>query len=200
MKVSIMIPCHNRAENTKRLLDALMKQRKEYPQTEIIVVENGSNEDMSFLDKYPIILDHCEKGISIARNRGLDLATGDYYCFIDNDDSIPEYYLKVVYENIEFEYDWYIWQWWSDNTLIKMDDLDIIDPLKHQWALWGYCFNKKLFDNFRFSEDDVVADRDVFRIITKESKGFFIKLPMYRYWWNGNEESFCHIYNANNSQ
>ena len=109
MKVSIIIPVHNRSENTKKIIEELLRQKKNYPQTEIICVENCSTEDMSFLENYDIILKHCEPGVSRARNLALDIATGDYFCFIDNDDWIPGYYLETVYNYIQSKKDWYIW-------------------------------------------------------------------------------------------
>ena len=130
MKVSVIIPVHNRADNTRKLLDKLMYCKKNHPQTEIICVENGSDEDMSFLEEYDIVLRHCEKGVSRARNLALDIATGDYICFIDNDDWIGGYYLDVIYDAIKSNKDWYIWQWYSDDTFDDMSDLDIKDPLK----------------------------------------------------------------------
>lgn len=194
MKVSVIIPVNNH-RNTKNIIEELLRQKKEFPQTEIICVENGSTEDMSFLEDYPVILRHCEKGISRARNLALDIATGDYFCFIDNDDWIPEYYLRVVYERIRTQKDWYIWQWWADDRLVDMFGLDLKHPLKTQWALWGYCWSRKLFDGVRFDLNDVLGDRKVFDIITDQTNGEFIEKPMYRYWWNGNDNSVCHIIN-----
>lgn len=196
VKVSVIIPVYNRAVKTKKLLDELVRQQEKYPQTEIIVVENGSTEDMGFLNDYDtIILKHSEKGISIARNLALDIATGDYYCFVDNDDWIPSYYLETVYEHIRYGYDWYIWQWWSDDRLVDMHGLNINEPLKLQWALWGYCWKRTMFDGVRFDLNDILGDGKVFDIITSETKGSFIPIPMYRYTWEGNEDSVCHIRN-----
>ena len=189
------MPVYNRAEKTKALLDEIMKQTIEYP-TEVIVVENGSTEDMSFLEDYPIVLRHCEKGISRARNLALDIATGDYYCFIDNDDWIPPYYIQTVHNVIETGYDWYIWQWWSDDNLVTMEGLNINDPLKYQWALWGYCWKRTMFDNVRFDLNDVLGDKKVFDIIPN-TKGYFVRVPMYRYSWEGNNDSICHLIDFN---
>ena len=193
MKVSVIIPVRDRAKNTKHLLDILVGQKKAYPQTEIIAVENASKEDMSFLEDYKdIVLVHSEKGISNARNKGLDTATGDYIAFIDNDDDIPCYYLSVIYKYMPMNYDWYIWQWWSDDTFVEMKDLDINNPLKEQWALWGYLWKASMFDGVRFALDDYYGDGRVLDIITPETRGFFIQTPMYRYWFNGNDDSVCH--------
>ena len=189
MKVSVIMPVHNRAEHTRKLLDKLMYCKQKHPQTEIICVENGSTEDMSFLEKYDIVLRHCEQSISRARNLALDIATGDYICFIDNDDWIPGYYLDVIYERIKSGKDWYIWQWYSDDTFDDMSELDINDPLKTQWALWGYCFKKELFDNVRFDLDDFGGDRNIDKVITPGTKGELIEVPMYRYFFFWNTDS-----------
>lgn len=191
-KVSVIIPVCNQ-RNTKKIIEELLRQKEEYPSTEIICVENGSTEDMSFLDAYDIVLRHTDPpGVSRARNLGLDIAQGDYFCFIDNDDWIPPYYLKVVHERIKSGMDWYIWQWYSDQTFADMKGLDINDPLKQQWALWGYCWNRHMFDGVRFDHKDIGGDLKVFDIITKETKGEFIETPMYYYWFNGNDESISH--------
>ena len=192
MKVSVIIPVYNRADHTRLLLDKLMYCKKNHPQTEIICVENGSTEDMSFLDTYDIILRHCEKGVSRARNLALDIATGDYICFIDNDDWIAGYYLDVIYDRIKSGADWYIWQWYSDDTFDDMSDLDLNAPLKKQVALWGYCFRKGLFDGVRFDLDDPYGDKNIDKVITKGTKGELIEIPMYRYFFLNNSDSVCH--------
>ena len=196
-KLTIIIACKDRKENTTKILNELKRQSKEFPQTQIIVIENGSQEDMSFLDNYDFEIIH-EKisGVSHARNIGLDKAKGDYICFIDNDDFIADNYLQVIYENIKTNYDWYCWQWKCDDNLVDMLDLDIKQPLKHNWALWGYAFNKRLFENIRFDENKKVGgDLIIFDIITKETKGYFIKKCLYYFKWENNEDSLCHLYN-----
>lgn len=190
--ISIIIPVKDRAEQTRRLLDKLMYCKRNHPQTEIIVVENGSTEDMGFLDEYDIICLHCEPNVSLARNMGLDICKGDYICFIDNDDWIPGYYLDEIYDHIRSGKDWYIWQWYSDDTFDDMKDLDLNDPLKKQWALWGYCYRRELFDNVRFDLDDPYGDKNIVKVITPGTKGELIERPMYRYHFLNNSGSICH--------
>lgn len=196
MQLSIIIPCKDRKENTTKLLNELKRQIKDQD-IEIIVVENGSQEDMTFLDDYDFKIIH-EKisGVAHARNVGLDNASGDYICFIDNDDFIADNYISTIYENIKSNYDWYIWQWKCDDCLIEMLNLDIKNPLKHNWALWGYAFNKKLFKNKRFDENKKAGeDMIIFDIITKETRGHFIKECLYYFKWKDNEDSLSHLYN-----
>jgi len=187
--VSVIIPVYNRAKKTQRLLDKILFAKRNFPQTEIIVVENGSTEDMSFLETYDIVLRHCEKGISRARNLGLDICTGDYICFIDNDDWIPGYYFEEIYKRIESGKDWYIWQWYSDDTFDDMSDLDLENPLKKQVALWGYCFKKELFNDVRFDLDDLYGDKNIVKVLKPGTKGELIERPMYRYYFLYNMDS-----------
>lgn len=199
MKVSIIIPIWNRVENTKKLLDELTRQQKEFPQTEIICIENGSTENMSFLDDYDsIILRHEDQaGVYHAYNVAMGLATGDYFCFIDNDDWIPDYYLRVIYNNIDSNKDWYVWKWYSDSTPVTMQGLDLKHPLKLNWAMWGYCMSRKLFDGIVFNESVPAGDdiRVMFQIITEDTDGAFIDEFMYRFKWIGNDDSISHRYN-----
>lgn len=192
-KISIIIPCKNKC-NIETILNKLISQKYKHPQTEIIVVENGSSDDMSFLNNYDITLIHTDiANVSHARNTALDMCLGDYICFVDNDDDISDRYLDVIYENIESGYDWYVWRWCSDETKVFMFDLDINNPLKQNWALWGYCFKRELWKNKRFPvKKQFGEDYIIFDIITKETKGYFIKEFMYFYKYHNNINSLSH--------
>lgn len=194
MKISVIIPCKDRGENTKKILDKLIDQKKHFPQTEIIVVENNSVEDMSFLDSYDIVLKHESiPGVANARNVGLELSTGDYICFVDNDDDISDDYLESIYPHLDEGYDWLTWQWMSDSIEVTMPDHDILHPLKSNWALWGYCFKRNLFDGHPFDVKKIVnEDMIIFDIITEETSGYFIKKILYKFKWVGNEDSLSH--------
>lgn len=196
MKISVIIPCKDRAENTKLILNNLIEQKKQFPQTEIIVVENGSVEDMSFLDDYTndIILKREQvAGVANARNVGLDLSTGDYICFVDNDDMVSDDYLATIYPLLDQGYDWLIWQWMVDNIEVTMPELNIRRPLKSNWALWGYCLKRSLFNNIRFDVNKIVnEDMIIFDMVTEDTKGYFIQKILYKFTWAGNEDSLSH--------
>ena len=200
-KVTIIMPVRDRAANTKKLLDELIRQKKDYPDTQILAMENASTEDMSFLDEYSkddVTVKHYKKaGIFHAYNRALKLATGDYICFIDNDDRIPDYYLRVIHEHVVTGKDWYVWDWYSDDTFADMSGVDLKHPLRLNWAMWGYCFNRKMFDGITFNEKVFVGDdvRVMFQIITEDTEGEYIPETMYYFWFNGNDNSASHIWN-----
>ena len=104
MKYSIVIPCYNSEQFILRPLNSLKNQV--YKNIEIIVVNDGSkdNSEKVILDfikdnpkldiKYRCI---SNSGPSTARNIGIELATGDYICFLDSDD----YYDEHLFEELE---------------------------------------------------------------------------------------------------
>lgn len=88
--ISIIIPCYNRVDNT--LLAIQSAEVQTYTETEIIVVNDGSTENISELttlaDLGAIHLLHHSKnkGANAARNTGLDAAKGEWIAFLDSDD------------------------------------------------------------------------------------------------------------------
>lgn len=90
MKVSIIVPIYNAAPYLRECIDSLVGQT--WQDIEVILVNDGSTDDSaSICESYasdPRVIYHYQKnaGVSAARNAGLDLATGDYICFVDSDD------------------------------------------------------------------------------------------------------------------
>ena len=98
MKFSIVIPTYNKANTIEQALDSI------YDQTvnnfEIIVVNDGSTDNiLDVLDRYdkPVrVISQENKGVSVARNTGIDHAVGEYICFLDADDMWYPNHLEVV--------------------------------------------------------------------------------------------------------
>lgn len=94
-KVSVIVPVYNAERYLEQCLESLLNQT--YKNVEIIVVNDGSSDASasiieSFLGHEQIIyLNQANSGPSVARNRGLELVTGDYIMFVDSDDYVdPE--------------------------------------------------------------------------------------------------------------
>ena len=93
--VSIIIPVYNVEEYLNRCLDSVIEQT--YKNIEIILVDDGSTDASGTIcDEYAqkdkrIICKHiANRGVSNARNLGIDIANGIYITFVDSDD-----YLEV---------------------------------------------------------------------------------------------------------
>jgi len=86
--VSVIIPTHNRASLVERALDSVYKQS--YLPQEIIVVDDGSTDGTRerIMTIFPDVtyLYQENKGVSAARNKGIELAKGKWIAFLDSDD------------------------------------------------------------------------------------------------------------------
>ena len=101
-KISIIIPVYQVEKYIKRCLDSILSQT--YSNLEIILIDDGSR-DMSgkICDEYAIkdsrikVIHQDNAGVSVARNKGLDICTGDYVTFVDSDDFLePLMYEKMI--------------------------------------------------------------------------------------------------------
>lgn len=86
--VSIIIPTFNRNTLLQRALNSIYKQT--YSNFEIIVVDDGSTDqtDKMIKDRFPKVryLPQPNAGVSRARNKGIEIAHGEWFAFLDSDD------------------------------------------------------------------------------------------------------------------
>ncbi len=88
MNISVIIPTYNRAHLLARALQSVLDQS--LPAQEIIVVDDGSsdNTDEMMSEQFPqcSYIQQPNLGVSAARNRGIEAATGEWLAFLDSDD------------------------------------------------------------------------------------------------------------------
>ena len=88
LPVSVVIPTYNRGECLARALDSVLRQT--HAASEIIVVDDGSSDATPQLitDRYPQVsyIRQANCGVSSARNRGIEAASGTWIAFLDSDD------------------------------------------------------------------------------------------------------------------
>ena len=94
-KVSVIIPFYNRSSKTVRAVRSVLKQT--HKNLEILLINDGSNEDVSEVEKLvkkyeniKLIKTGKNNGASSARNKGIEVASGDYISFLDSDDEFVE--------------------------------------------------------------------------------------------------------------
>lgn len=111
IKISVIVPCYNIREYLPRCIESILSQT--YGNLEIILISDGSTDGTD-----EIIREYAEKdtriipifkqnsGVSDTRNRGLDIATGEYIGFVDGDDYVePEMYETLLKNALECDAD-----------------------------------------------------------------------------------------------
>jgi len=105
-EVSIVIPVYNGENKLRNSIESLLKQT--YKKFEIVVINDGSKDaTQDILNEYASkhtninVYTQQNSGVSIARNKGIELAKGRYICFLDADDSYEERYVELMLNKIK---------------------------------------------------------------------------------------------------
>lgn len=105
-KVSIVIPVYNVEAYIRECLDSVLTQI--YQKIEVIIIDDGSTDQSGEIcDQYALqedrilVVHNKNRGVSVARNTGIDLATGEYILFVDSDDQIHPRLLEDCLASIE---------------------------------------------------------------------------------------------------
>lgn len=109
MRFSIIVPVYNVAPYLRECLDSIVAAVARFSKpVELICIDDGSTDSSGkMLDCYVPksalvaykILHQDNAGVSVARNKGLESATGEYICFVDADDTVDEQWL-IAYDAI----------------------------------------------------------------------------------------------------
>ena len=104
--ISVVIPIYNTEKYLSKCLESIINQT--YQNLEIICVDDGSTdsspkilEEYSKKDSRIKILSQPNSGQGVARNRGIDEASGDYIFFCDADDSLEPSAFEILVSKIE---------------------------------------------------------------------------------------------------
>lgn len=101
VKLSVVIPVFNIEDYIGKCLDSVLAQT--YQNYEVIVVDDGSTDGTpDVCDEYARkddrirVIHKKNEGVSVARNTGIDIATGDYFLFFDGDDFMEPYTMEEL--------------------------------------------------------------------------------------------------------
>ena len=101
--VSVVMPVFNRQDLVGRAIDSILDQT--YTDFEFVIVDDGSTDETPIIlqeyarqdNRIKIFTNPTNKGIAYSRQRGLDLAKGEYVAVMDSDDwSVPDRLAKSV--------------------------------------------------------------------------------------------------------
>lgn len=103
--ISLIIPVYNAEKSINRCLESVLSQS--FDKYEVILVNDGSSDNSPSICEYYKKKSNCisvfhqkNKGVSAARNYGIEKARGEWIAFMDSDDSIEINYLEQLYAGI----------------------------------------------------------------------------------------------------
>ena len=104
--ISVIVPVYRVEAYLERCVKSILSQT--YKNLEVILVDDGSP------DQCPAICDACaekdarvkvihqeNKGLSGARNAGIDAASGEYLAFVDSDDYVSPHFIEELYQLLQ---------------------------------------------------------------------------------------------------
>lgn len=104
VNVSIITPVYNVERCIEKTINSIINQSSK--NFELLLIDDGSkdksieiaenlliNSDVNYR-----IIKQENGGVSVARNKGISEAKGEYVCFLDSDDYIHKDYIKLMYE------------------------------------------------------------------------------------------------------
>jgi len=88
--ISVVIPTFNRAYSLPRAINSVLQQKLEEFQIEVLIVDDGSGDQTPSLlaEQFPKVkyIQQDNKGVSAARNLGIEQAKGEWIALLDSDD------------------------------------------------------------------------------------------------------------------
>lgn len=178
---SVIIPAYNAAPFIKRAVDSIRSQ--DCDSWEIIIVENGSTDDTyeiaSGMSNDKIRVFQSEKGVSNARNLGIEKAQGDWIIFLDADDEILPGSLKAMKHDLDNETNLISYRYehnlasgkrtsYSGNDEISSYVVECMNDPTQRCNSTAVLFNRRFLidNNIRFDKNLSHAEDTVFLIKT----------------------------------
>ena len=215
MLISIIIPVYNSEKYLEKCLNSIINQT--YKELDIILIDNGSTDSSNEIckeyqkrDERIKLITVENKGVSDARNKGLDIAEGEYISFVDSDDTIEPNFIQSLYEtckknnadisviNINYKYSNHI------NRPLNMETQVISNKEFYRQLTEGIkgfvankLYKKEVISNIRFDTGITICEDLLFNVeIAKNVKKISILNEyLYNYYQNPNS-----AHNSNNRQ
>lgn len=175
---AVIIPAYNAEKDIENCIKSLLRQT--YKAKEIIIVDDGSNdntlsvlEKISKLDKSIKIIHQNNKGVSAARNVALNNVSSEitHLCFIDSDDIVKPNFLQHFSKHIEVnkliaqgfikQYEYKTEEVLYNNTVNLLKQMVEKGDLGH---IFDKCFDMNIIRKYklRFNEKFTFAEDEAF--------------------------------------
>lgn len=213
IKLSVVIPVYNSDRYINDTLNSVLTQ--DYKDIEVIVVNDGSTDNSkAILDQWKKqdnrlrVISQDNTGVSTARFKGIEIASGDYITFVDSDDLVSKNMYTALMEYVEngnydivhcgfemFFTDQRLKQFYGTGA-IKIQDQhtgvkDLIEGKFVEPGVWNKIYKKSLFKNLKIDlsikyNEDLLMN---FYLFSKAEKSLFVDQCYYKYRVHGDSVS-----------
>lgn len=174
MKISVIVPAYNVGKYIYKCVLSLLSQT--FSDYEVIVVNDGSTDETPMEiqkfneDSRLKILTTNNRGVSAARNLGIEVSSGDYLVFVDGDDYVAEDHLSYLYSLVESQQTEFAF---STNCYVRADQkqvrADCVSSLSNEEGVACLlnpdvvvgCWNK-IYKKAMLIREDIVFDSALF--------------------------------------
>lgn len=200
--VSIIVPVYKAEKSIRKCIESILKQT--YTKIELILIDDGSpDKSGSICDEYQgdirVKVIHTQnKGVSHARNVGLNYANGEYIAFCDSDDFYEMHYIeKMIGSALKYNSDITICGYYLEgengfksSTVSKSRLINKSELVKHSSIdneFGGFCWNKlyknEIIGKNRFPEDmDIMEDTYFLYMVSQRAhRIYYLAKPLYYY-------------------
>ena len=207
-KLSLVVPIYGVEKYINRFFDSLEKNLQ--PGVEVLLIDDGAKDNSGkmadeFAIKYPEYVQVIHKengGLSSARNKGLEIAAGEYIIFPDPDDYLANDYVETILNAI-YEYnnpdmiffDYYVGTCDADfkiNTVAEFKEgvvpkekfiKEHIKDASIKGMVWFKAIKKSFYDGLVFNTETRVAeDYELLTdLVPKLETIIYIPRPLYYY-------------------
>lgn len=150
-KISVIIPVFNMHASIASAIDSVYATG--YKNIEIILSDDGSDKSYNeLLTKYQdikIIRSEINLGAGVARQKALNICTGDWVCFLDADDLLSAELFELFLKDDLVDIDMILYK----IKHIEKDKIKIYDPVKDNGLLHGCIFKKAFLDKYHIHFD-----------------------------------------------
>ena len=224
MLFSVVVPVYNGESFLEKTIQSVLDQT--HTNWELILIDDGSKDgSYSLMERYGAqdariqCLTQENRGVSYTRNRGIDLATGDYILFVDADDEIAPNTLETIYGALKetpadvvsfnaFRMDvkskatGVFTMPLAEKSLYLQTEQEKREYIYNALAsnkpfglTWNFAARRELLSDIRFSEDMVLCEDLIFDIQMYQKAKAVVCLPDYLYYYRDNPSGCVNTFN-----
>lgn len=212
--ISVIIPVYKVEAYLGRCVDSVLAQT--YENLEILLVDDGSPDGCPAIcdgyarqDARVRVIHQENKGLSGARNAGMDVAKGAYFVFVDSDDYVTPDFVERLYDAVvrtgsqigicrwQYVHGTELLEEWQplegNMTETEPDKLHVYDRQglmanlyipdgAYYVVAWNKLYKRELWDGIRYPLGRIHEDEaTTHKIFHRAERGVFVDVPMYGY-------------------